>query len=202
MYGAKTDLLRGKRTGRLLQYDPLTDEVTVLARDLFFPNGISISKDETALFFAETFALTLMKYNLKDGTLSTVVDGKDHTGYTDGLDCAWNGVTAKSSLCYAAMPSAIVPLMKLAWKIPHPFDIVFRSFLMSLPKKLAPPVKPYGGIIEVDAFGTSESGGKMTRLIQDPTGEDVGMINGVTVHNNKLYLGSLYNDYVTVYDLE
>ena len=201
MYGAKSDLLRGKRTGRLLQYNPETEEVSVLARDLFFPNGISINKDETAIYFAETFALQLMKYNIRDGSLTTVVDAHEHTGYTDGLDCSWKGITGKSSHCYSVIVSPVVPLMKLAWLIPHPFDIVFRSFLMSLPKKLAPPVKPYGGIIEFKD-DDSKSGSGMTRIIQDPTGKDVGMINGVTVHNNKLYLGSLYNDYITIYDLE
>ena len=38
-------------------------------------------------------------------------------------------------------------------------------------------------------------------LIQDPTGKDIGALTGVTVHDNKLYLGSLENDFVGVYDL-
>lgn len=42
MYMAKTDLIRGKPTGRLLKYDPVTDEVTVLVRNLFFSSKDSL----------------------------------------------------------------------------------------------------------------------------------------------------------------
>jgi hypothetical protein len=143
------------------------------------------------LFFAETFALKLVKFSLEDKMLTTVVS-EELTGYPDGVDCS-------ESLCYAVMPSAIPPLVKWLLIIPYPLDVVVRSLLMALPKKMAPPVEKYGGIVEVDVFGTM--GGGSVRLIQDPLAADVGMINGVTVHNNKLYLGSLQNNYIAVYDL-
>ena len=193
---AKTDALRGKRTGRLLRYDPVVDEVTVLARGLSFPNGISVDKDETFLLFAETFTLSLLKYTLEGGKLEVVVKG-GLTGYPDGADCAWAGITSKvSNLCYAALPSAFLPILKLVLKMPHPLDQFFRSLLMALPKKLAPPVKQYGGIVEVDPLK-----GGVVRLLQDPTGKDAGMFTGVTVHDDKLFLGSLKNDYIGVYEL-
>jgi hypothetical protein len=43
--------------------------------------------------------------------------------------------------------------------------------------------------------------GGIIRILQDPSGKDDGMFTGVTVHDNKLYLGSLKNDYVGGYDL-
>ena len=36
-------------------------------------------------------------------------------------------------------------------------------------------------------------------LLQDPTGTDIAALTGVTVHDNKLYLGSLHNDFIGVY---
>jgi hypothetical protein len=66
---------------------------------------------------------------------------------------------------------------------------------MLLPPALAPKPKPYGGLYEFDA-----ETGNLT-VIQDPTGQDIGMLTGVTVHDNKLYLGSLRNDYIGVYSL-
>jgi hypothetical protein len=48
------------------------------------------------------------------------------------------------------MPSAIIPLLKLAKAIPNPFDMFFRSFLMSLFQDFLPPLKPYGGLVEFD----------------------------------------------------
>lgn len=196
MYMAKTDAIRGLRTGRLLQYDPSDDSVKVLARNLFFPNGIAVDQNESYVYFTETFTLRLLKYSLSAGKVEPIVDG-GLTGYPDGGDCAWRGETAKtSSYCYAVMPSAFLPIMKLLQKIPPPIDSVFRSLIMALPKTLAPPVAPYGGIVEVDPVN-----GGIVRLLQDPTGKDVGMFTGVTVHDNKLYLGSLKNEYIGVFDL-
>ena len=84
MYASKVDYIRGKRTGRLLQYDPETNEVTVLARNLFFANGVAVDKDETYVVQSETYAMRLSKYYLtgpKQGTLETVIDANQLTGY-------------------------------------------------------------------------------------------------------------------------
>lgn len=80
LYASKVDVMRGKQTGRLLQYDPSTDEVSVLARGIWFANGISCDQDETFLVVAETFGVRLLKYDLKDGGmkgLEVLVHSKD-----------------------------------------------------------------------------------------------------------------------------
>lgn len=193
MYASKTDLMRGKRTGRLLEYDPHTNELKILARNLWFANGVGIDKDENYIFLAETFALRLLKFHLsgpQQGTLEPLVESHDMTGYPDGADCG-----GSKRLCYAVMPSAVVPLMKLISKVPYPLDIPFRNLYMMLPKSLSPRIKPYGGVIEVDPTT------KDIRYIQDPYATDIGMLADVTVWNDKLYLGSLRNNFVGVYDL-
>lgn len=40
-------------SGRLLKYDPITKETTVLLRGLQFPNGVTLSKDGSFLVFCE-----------------------------------------------------------------------------------------------------------------------------------------------------
>lgn len=65
-----------------------------------------------------------------------------------------------------------------------------------LPKSLAPPVETYGCVAVIDA---DES--EFVDMIQDPNGQDLGHSTGMTIHNNKLYLGSLENDFIAVYDL-
>lgn len=50
----------------------------MLARNLWFANGIGVDKDETYLIVAETFALSLVKYHLtgdKAGTMEYIVKG-------------------------------------------------------------------------------------------------------------------------------
>jgi hypothetical protein len=114
----------------------------------------------------------------------------------DGVDCAWNGVTANTSYCFAANPGIVVPANKFLLSLPHPIDWILRCLLAMLPKEWLPKVKPYGGITIVDA-----STSRFVDLLQDPSGEDIGHITGVTIHDNKIFLGSLVNDFIGVYDL-
>ena len=77
MDASRLELLRGP-SGRLLQYDPSTDEVTVLARDLYFANGVAVAEDESYLVFVETFYSRVTKLYLqgeKQGMTEYLIDG-------------------------------------------------------------------------------------------------------------------------------
>ena len=76
--------------------------------------------------------------------------------------------------------------------------------LLNTPRTIIPKTEPYGGILVLDPEGSSSdaSGGSpVLKLIQDPNGKDIGHFTGIAVHENKLYLGSLKNDFVGVYDM-
>jgi hypothetical protein len=109
-------------------------------------------------------------------------------------------VKSDSSYCYSVIISYIVPTQKLLWKLPHPLDAIAKIILLMLPKSLIPKTKPYGGILAVDPEKTGSD--SVVNLFQDPRGKDIAHLTGVTVHNNKLYLGSLVNNFVGVYDLD
>jgi sugar lactone lactonase YvrE len=49
-----TDILEARPHGRLLSFDPATGHTAVLARDLYFANGVAISPDKRSLVFCET----------------------------------------------------------------------------------------------------------------------------------------------------
>jgi hypothetical protein len=190
LYASKMDLARGKATGRLLQYDPQTDITTILAPDLRFANGIAVDKDETYLIVAETFGVNLLKFHLSNGTMETLIASQDLPGYLDGVDCSWT-----TGLCYAVMPSAIVPIHKFWNLLPIKASQLLRTVIMLLPRWMAPPVQKFGGLLEVHPI-TNEF-----RFILDASGQDISMLTGVTVHKDKLYLGSLVNKYIGVYNL-
>lgn len=198
MYASKVDSVRSP-SGRLLQYDPSTDKVNVLVRGLWFANGVAVDKEEDYVVYVESFRLRIAKYYLtgdKRGTIEYIVDGAPSPAYFDGIDCGWKGVNGLSSYCFAVCPSAVVPAHKLMWWLPHPVDIILRTTIMLLPKWMTPKTTPYGGIVVVDPESSS-----LVDLIQDPTGKEISQLTGVTLHDNKLYLGSLHNDFVGVYDL-
>lgn len=194
---SKLDYARGKRAGRLLRYDPDADEVTVLATGIWFANGIAIDKDETFIMISESFAGRALKYHIQrndEGETDVMADG--FPGYPDGADCSWS-----TGLCYAPMPSSQVMVMTLIWKLPHPIDMILRSMLMMLPRSIAPKPVPYGGVMEIFP-GNDTHPGKVLRILQDPKGRDIGMITGVTLHDNKIYLGSHKNPFIGVHDFE
>jgi hypothetical protein len=115
----------------------------------------------------------------------------------DGVDCPRSGNRGKTNHCYAVNLSNMVAASKLLLAIPHPFDIYLRTILLTLPKYLLPKPEPYGAVLVIDP----ESSTPVVKLLQDPSGRDVSHLTGVTVYDNKLYLGSLTNDFVGVYDL-
>ncbi|CAH9098451.1 unnamed protein product [Cuscuta epithymum] len=48
------DILDGRAYGRFLSYDPNTKHTRVLAKDLFFANGVAVSPDQSFVIFCET----------------------------------------------------------------------------------------------------------------------------------------------------
>lgn len=47
-------MLEAENGGRLMKWDPVTRKATVVARNLWFPNGVTFSKDHSFLVIAET----------------------------------------------------------------------------------------------------------------------------------------------------
>ncbi|KAK7580269.1 hypothetical protein V9T40_000898, partial [Parthenolecanium corni] len=65
-------------SGRLFKYDPVTKTNTVLADQLRFANGISLSPDESQIYFAESGGYRIRRYFLKGsnkGKLEVAADG-------------------------------------------------------------------------------------------------------------------------------
>mmetsp|Transcript_17326 Transcript_17326/g.26485 ORF Transcript_17326/g.26485 Transcript_17326/m.26485 type:complete len:428 (+) Transcript_17326:41-1324(+) len=193
MHASKIDFARGKRTGRLLRYDPKTDEVVVLASGLWFANGIAVDRDETFVMISETFTARQMIYYLEGPKAGTMEPLLNSTTHPDGAFCS---KTEDIPYCYAALPTAQPLAVAIMFSLPSFIERPLRSLLMSMHPKLAPPTKPYGGFIEIDVSDRS-----IKRVIQDPSGQDIRAITGVTVHEDKIYLGSLENDFIGVYDL-
>lgn len=196
MYASRLNGMLGSRTGRLLSYDPKTQQVEILADGFSFANGIGIDKDETYVAMSESLGMHFWKYNLtgpKKGKLEVLANGfLGMTGIPDGASCSH-----KTGKCYASFASGKPSIFNFL-ELLSPFaDQMVRNLLLPLPKFLAPDTKRYGGCIEVDP----KKPGKITRLFQDPYGKDITDLHGVTVHNEKLYFGSLHNDFIGVFDL-
>ncbi|MFL2946034.1 MAG: SMP-30/gluconolactonase/LRE family protein [Parvibaculales bacterium] len=63
-----TDLLEiyeGRPTGRLVSYNPVTNETRVLLDKLYFANGVALSQDEDFILVNETFRTRITRYWLR-----------------------------------------------------------------------------------------------------------------------------------------
>lgn len=191
LYAYKIDLMRGIKSGRLLRYNPQNDETEILAEGIWFANGVAVDKDETFVLVCETSLFRVLKYHLsgtKQGQLEVVLDILP--GVTDGVDCQSSGN------CLVAMPTTVPDILKMLYKMPPFIAAVLKSLLMMLPKQISPGPVHYGGVVEFDPYS-----GKVKRIFQDPKGDEIIGITAVTEHNGKIYLGSLENEFVGVYQL-
>ena len=194
---SKLTYVRGIRNGRLLRYDPKTDETIVLIDGIWFANGVSVNKEETYVSIVETFAARSLKYYLKDdpndgnkkaGTVEVMAD--QFPGYGDNGDCY-------DDKCWVAIASSTSSLINRLCNMRPPFiSVLLRTMLMMLPKKFVPKVNLFGCIVEINS-----NENKINRLLQDPTGSDIAWTNSATYYKNKLYIGSLRNNFIGVYDL-
>ena len=136
-----------------------------------------------------------MKYHLKGekaGQTEKVLD--EFPGVLDGVDCS------KTGKCYVAMPSTVSAPLTALFSLPSFLNTILRTFLLMLPRNATPDAESYGGFAEIDP-GSTNSQARIISVIQDPDGSDIKFITGVTEFGGKVYLGSLHNDYIGVYDL-
>ncbi|XP_003561520.1 protein STRICTOSIDINE SYNTHASE-LIKE 10 [Brachypodium distachyon] len=75
----------GDSTGRLMRYDPRTNDVTTLQSGITYPNGVSISHDRTHLVFASTGPCKLLRYWIKGPEAGKTEPFADLPGYPDNV---------------------------------------------------------------------------------------------------------------------
>ncbi|KAG2613235.1 protein STRICTOSIDINE SYNTHASE-LIKE 10-like [Panicum virgatum] len=75
----------GDSTGRIMKYDPRTNQVTVLQSGVTYPNGIAVSADRTHLIVALTGPCQLMRYWIRGPKANTSEPFTDLPGYPDNV---------------------------------------------------------------------------------------------------------------------
>ena len=200
MTAFKRDLIRGKRTGRLLRYKPETDEVDVLFEGIWFTNGVAVDDAERFVYVSETSMGRVLKYNLNptgDG------DGLEGEVVIDSLPGFPDGITYGDGSIYVAIPSPKPPLVSLLNALPSTVSVVLRSLLLQLPSSLLRKIKPvkYGGVAVIRNLSEEKVEQKMI-VLQDPYAKEVGLVTGLNIFDDNLYMGSLTNDFVGIYNLK
>ncbi len=182
----KGSVVEGRPTGSLFRRDP-DGTVSVLASDLYFANGVTLTADESALVFAETTACRLSKYWLigsQAGSITPLVT--ELPGYPDNISTGLDGriwvalVSDRNRLSERLSPRAPI-IRTLMWRL--------------LPYRWLPNPKP---TVWVAAFDPDD-GHVVTQLrAQDAT---FGLATGVVETPGRLWLGRIGGPGVCYLDL-
>ena len=176
------DIMEQSATGRVLEYDPTSRTVRVLAQGLSFANGVALTQDERELLVNETGRYRVWKIDLaatdldlrRDPTPQAQVLLDNLPGYPDNL---MRGLDGKVWLGLAKPRNPKIDAMgEKPW---------MRSFSLRLPRALWPIPPRYGHVI---AFTED---GKVVADLQDPSGA-YPETTAITETRDRLYVQSLH----------
>jgi sugar lactone lactonase YvrE len=177
----KRDLMEYRANGRLLAYHPGSGSTEVVADGLYFPNGVALTPDGSAVILAETTTHRLLRVPLGGGS---PVEIADLPAYPDNVSAVGDGTY------WVALPSPRVAAFERL--LPYP---KVRQLVAAAPDRLQPQPRRYGLVALVDGDG------RVLRTLHGPAGT-YPMITGVRQHGDTLWLGSLTEPAVARVSLE
>ena len=180
----KDDFVQDARTGRLLRLGP-DGAVEVVLDDLAFANGVALSEDESFVAVAESRGRTVVRLWLtgpRAGTRDHLV--ADLPGYPDNISRGSDG------MIWVTIGSPVDTVVERLGSAP----LVLRKAVTRIPEALQP--KPRR-TIRVQAYAADG------RLVHDVDIDHPGyhMVTGVREHHGRVWMGSLHEPSVAVYDL-
>ena len=173
-----SDLLEHQPNGRLLAWDPKSQTIRMLLKEIYFANGVAVSPDQSFVLVAETGMYRVRRYWLSGpqaGQWDVFIDNLP--GFPDGISS--NG---KDKFWLALVTPRQAFFDRL---LPHPF---LRKVVYRLPKSLQPAPQRYSFVIALD------SRGRVVDNLQNGSPDCYAQIANVVEHNNTLYFGSIGED--------
>jgi sugar lactone lactonase YvrE len=180
----KADLVENTASGRLLRRTA-DGQVEVVLEGLRFANGVALSADESFVAVAETAGRTVVRRWLT-GPREGQVDhlATDLPGYPDNIargsdGLVWVTIASPTDPVVERLMTGPMVLRRLAWRLPAPVQ---------------PKPKRTARVMAFDDDGT---------VVHDRELDASGfhMVTGVREHRGKVWLGSLEEPAVAVFDL-
>ncbi|KAL5720715.1 cohesin loading factor Ssl3 [Ranunculus cassubicifolius] len=183
-------IFSGEDSGRVLKYNPITKETTVLVRNLQFPNGVSLSKDKSFFIFCELSIGRLRRYWLKGEKAGTTDIFANLPGIPDNVRTNdqgefWVALHCRRTMYYYL--NGIYPKLRM-FLLKLPIATKFH-YLMNV-----------GGQVHAVVMKYSPEG-KLLQILEDSKGKVVKAVSEVEESNGKLWLGSVLMPFVAVYQL-
>ncbi|WP_396586217.1 SMP-30/gluconolactonase/LRE family protein [Bermanella sp. R86510] len=161
--------------GRLIEYDPKTQQASVILDGVNFANGVAVSHDENWVLLNETGTYRILKVGIADenrGHVQVVIDNLP--SFPDNINPGdkglyWVGLVSPRS----------APLDALS---EYPF---LRKVVQRLPAFMRPNAKHFGHLIAINDQG------EVVHDLQDPLGM-YGHVTGAVEAGGYLYVSSLH----------
>lgn len=173
------DVFEHRPNGRLLAYQPSTGKTRVMQDQLYFPNGVALSPDESCLLFSQTSLYRVSCYWItgsKAGQVEVFIDNLP--GFPDNI--TFNGKDTYWVALFSG-PKARASLDPL---LPNPF---LRKVLWRLPGLLNASSAGEGYILGLDLDGN------VIHNLQDRTGAVYPNTTSALEYEGMLYIGG-YTD--------
>ena len=182
---ARDDIMEHGGHGRLLRYDPGTEQAEVLLDGLQFANGIALSQNEDFVLVTETGNYRIVRYWLKGNKAGT------HDIFMDNLPGIPDGISANGDgTFWLALFSPRNAMLDSLSDKPLLRKVAFR-----MPSFLQPQPVHHGFVLGLDEQG------QVTHNLQDNSDGAFAPITSAEQHGNTLYLGSLTEPRFAAYPL-
>ncbi|KAK1410513.1 hypothetical protein QVD17_37050 [Tagetes erecta] len=179
LHNCSLDIFEGRPYGRLISYDLSTKQTKVIARDLYFANGVEMSPDQDFVIFCETPMMRCRRYYIqgeKKGLIDVFIDklpGMPDNIHFDTEGHYWIAITTEHTY---------------KWDVARRYPYI-RKLLVFLEKNWKrPSVEKNAGVVVVDMDGN------LIERYYDPA--LIYVTTGTKIRGN-LYLGNVFNSFIT-----
>ena len=174
------DSLEGRGNGRIICYDPKTDQTHTLIRNRIFPNGICMAHDGKSFLFAETWAARVSRYWLEGPNKGQIEDVIPNLpGFPDNINRASDGTY------WLALAGIRTPTQDLAMRMP--------SFRRRMARRVAADEWLFPNI-NTGCILRFDDAGNILESLWDQGGQSHPMITSMREHKGYLYLGGITNN--------
>ncbi|CAF0907810.1 unnamed protein product [Brachionus calyciflorus] len=185
------EYLEAQPRGRLFSYNEKTNELNLLLENLYFPNGLQLTPDKNSILINENTMSRILEYFIKGDQKGNTRVFAITPGFGDTIR-----LTERNTLLVPIGVSRINKLfsvLDLLGKYPTIRNIIVKVLDFGYVLSVIPK---YGLIAEYDLKGNP------INSWHDPSNKIISSISTGITHKNKLYLGSLLSDFLSVLDLD
>ncbi|RDX60946.1 Protein STRICTOSIDINE SYNTHASE-LIKE 2, partial [Mucuna pruriens] len=184
-------ILSKDKTGKLMKYEPQSERVSVLLKNLSFANGVALSKHGDYILIIETTTCRVLRYWLETPKAGTLEVFADLPGFPDNIKRSprggfWVGIYSRREKL-------------IQWILSYPW---IGKVLLMLPLDIT---KAYSHLSKLKrstglAIRLSEQG-DMLEIFEDKNGNKGRSISEVEERDGILWVGSIDAPFVAKYDI-